>query len=91
VNYGVKIVEDDALPEEHEWAFVKTDDGLLLVMTRTAVNDERTLEECWSAYRSIEGCPCNIEGCLRQPQATLSGIPSQRMRQAVLDGINYYA
>lgn len=55
-GYGVLIVDDDVLPEEKEFVFVKLDDGgLVVALTRSGVNSPRALADAWAAYRSIAG------------------------------------
>ena len=54
-NYGVKIVADDDMCEDVDWAFAKRHDGsMVLIMTRSAAGCERTLSEAWAAYRCME-------------------------------------
>lgn len=60
-NCGVKIVRDDALPDDIEWLFVKTTNGeLLLYLSQSASGCSRSLAEAWAAYRRMaagEGLP----------------------------------
>lgn len=54
-NYGVKIVGDDALPDDIDFMFVKTTGGeVLLYMGRSAARNPRALAEAWASYRCIE-------------------------------------
>jgi hypothetical protein len=55
-EYGVKIVADDDLPG-HDWMFVSTDRGPVLILTRTACKSARLLSECWAAWRTIYSEP----------------------------------
>lgn len=60
-GYGIKIVGDDALPEDIEWMFVRTTSGdLLLFLSQSAAGCSRSLAEAWAAYRRMaagEGLP----------------------------------
>ena len=52
-GYGVSYVDDDELPAETDWLFVKTGEGgLLLCIKEHAVSPE-VLEEAWAAYRQL--------------------------------------
>lgn len=54
-GYGVKIVNDDLLPEGAEWMFVKMKCGELhLWLARSVAGSARVLAEAWAAYRAIE-------------------------------------
>lgn len=51
--YEVRVVRDGELPGEHEWMFVKTTDGLVLLIESAAVRNQRVLAEVWAARRCM--------------------------------------
>lgn len=55
-EYGVKIVEDDDLPD-HDWMFVDTDRGPVFVVTRSGCQSERVLAEAWAACHELRPAP----------------------------------
>lgn len=57
-SYGVRIVDDQALPDCVSWAFARCTDGTMtLVLSRTAANSEECLAEAWEAYRLMSADP----------------------------------
>jgi hypothetical protein len=56
LEYGVRIVRDDDLPG-HNWMFVTTDRGPVVVLTRSAAQSPRALAEAWAAWRTIATAP----------------------------------
>lgn len=54
-SYGVRVVDDDVLPDGMEWMFVKMKDGgLQLWLANSSSGCPRVLSEAWAAYRCIE-------------------------------------
>lgn len=58
VNYGVRVVKDDALEGGVDWAFVRQDGNLWFLLKESVTRDPRTLEaaleDAWSTNRSID-------------------------------------
>lgn len=55
MGYGVRIVADDAMPEDREWLFLeKTDGSLVLWLTYSSAASPRALSSAWAAYRRIQ-------------------------------------
>jgi hypothetical protein len=51
-GYGVKFVEDHALPPGQDWIFVEVDGVLWFVVKESRVTPE-VLAQAWAAYRRM--------------------------------------
>lgn len=49
----MKIVADEAMPLDIDWAFACIDGDTVLIMSRSASGNERALSEAWAAYRCM--------------------------------------
>lgn len=58
VEYGVRVVEDDALEGGVPWVFARQDGHLWFLLRESVTRDPRVLEqaltEAWATNRSIE-------------------------------------
>lgn len=58
VEYNVHIIDDDELPDEVEWAFVRQDGHMYFWLKRSTAADPealaKALEESWETFRMIE-------------------------------------
>lgn len=52
----IKFVEDQEMPEGHDFILVETPDGALLFYREGALTEE-TLMDSWSAYRALRRRP----------------------------------
>ena len=52
-EYHVTLVEDDALPPDHDFAFVEHDRVLWVALKRGRVTSPQVLEEAWAAFRAV--------------------------------------
>ena len=57
MQYQVRIIGDNELPDEVNWAFVRVDGSLRFLLKQSVGDDperlETTLEEAWWTYRRI--------------------------------------
>ena len=54
MRYAVRIIGDDDLPAEIDWAFVRTEDTLTLCLKESRAASARVLAEVWGAFLQIE-------------------------------------
>lgn len=54
MGYSIKFVSDEAMPEGHDFIFIETPCGAVIVYRETAVTPD-TLEASWAAYRALGG------------------------------------
>lgn len=57
MQYRVRVIDDDEMPAEVEWAFVRQDGDLWFWLTRSAAESSQiaeVLEEAWSTFRRID-------------------------------------
>lgn len=57
MRYRVRVIEDDELPADAEWAFVRQDGDLWFWLTRSAAESSQiatVLEEAWRTFRRID-------------------------------------
>ena len=54
--HGIRVIRDDQLPDEFEWALVEErDTGRLLFLVKLrAVGDPQVYADGWAAYRKME-------------------------------------
>lgn len=57
--YGVRFIDDDALPAGHDFVMVRTDEDTMFFVKRTKVTP-RVLEQAWAAFRALPGVPEQI-------------------------------
>ena len=50
--YGIRFVEDDALPEGHDFVLVQSGGDVLMFYRESAVTPQN-LEASWAAYRAL--------------------------------------
>lgn len=54
-QHAIQFVDDDALPEGHDFAFVGLPDGGGLIFYRRSALSPESLEGSWAAYRALGG------------------------------------
>lgn len=54
--HAIQFVDDDTLPEGHDFAFVEVPDGALIFYRESALT-EQTLMDSWAAYRALRREP----------------------------------
>lgn len=52
--YGVRFIDDDALPEGHDYAMIRTAEDTVFFFKRSKLTP-RVLEQAWAAYRALPG------------------------------------
>lgn len=52
--YDIKFVDDDALPQGHDFLFAQIPGGALIFYRRSALSEE-SLKDSWAAYRALGG------------------------------------
>lgn len=52
MSHLITFVDDDALPEGHDFVFVQLGEGAHIFYRESAIT-ERVLEDSWAAYRAI--------------------------------------
>lgn len=50
--HGIRLVDDDVMPEGHDFILVEVSDGGLIFYRRSALT-AATLEDSWAAYRAL--------------------------------------
>lgn len=52
-SYRVLVVDDDELPPDQNWAFIRCPESLCFVVKHSQASSPKTLAEAWAAYRAI--------------------------------------
>lgn len=52
--YGIRFVDDDALPAGHDFLFVEMPGGAMIFYRESALSPQ-SLEDSWAAYRALGG------------------------------------
>ena len=52
-EHAIRFVDDDALPEGHDFAFVGLPGGGGWIFYRQSAVDPKVLEDSWTAYRAL--------------------------------------
>lgn len=78
-NYGITFVDDDALPEGHDFMFVALAGGGCHIFYRESRLSPQSLEDSWAAYRALlaSGVPGPGEAAMPEQRAP-------RLLQAVI-------
>lgn len=48
-QYATNVIDDDALPAEHDWLFIEVDDAVHFVVKRSKAK-VRTIRGAWDDY-----------------------------------------
>ena len=56
-QYAIRFVDDDALPDGHDFVFVVLADGGGLILYRRSALSPQSLEDSWTAYRALANPP----------------------------------
>jgi hypothetical protein len=57
MEHAIVLVDDDALPEGHDFVFVGMPDGGGMIFYRRSALDVEPLEDSWTAYRALIHTP----------------------------------
>lgn len=69
--YGVRFIDDDELPKDHDFVMIRTPDDVMLFVKASKVTP-CVLEQAWAAYRALPNIPQQREPEL--PLATDVGL-----------------